>query len=85
MSELVLPQGSSIKIKIGEQSYDVKKPNNRQLKEFQKSFKEKSDDEALDLLIKMLATLGLPEEISWELDPESLQLITTELLPKKKG
>lgn len=85
MSELVLSQGSSIKVKIGEQSYDVKKPNNRQLKEFQKSFKEKNEDDALDLLIKMFAALGLPEEISWELNPESLELITAELLPKKKG
>lgn len=85
MSELVLTRGSSIAVKLGEQSFQVKKPNNRQLKEFQKSYKEKDDSEALDILIKLLGELGLPEEISWELDPESLALITEALMPKKKG
>jgi hypothetical protein len=85
MSELVFSLGTFIKIKIGEQSYSVKKPNNRQIKEFQKIFKEKSEDDALDILINLLSSLGLPEDICWELDAESLQVIIEALLPKKKG
>jgi len=60
--------------------YEVRAPSNRELKAF-------VDDKSTDDLAKtigFLGVLGLPEAISWDLDPTSLAEIVEALTPQKK-
>lgn len=82
-SEIVIAPKKAIKVRVGEMAYEVRKPSNRELHAF--STREKNDATALADMIKFLASLGLPEEVSWELDPESVTQIVESLVPQKKS
>lgn len=60
--------------------YTVRAPSNRELKEF-----EGNELKDLEKIIAFLDTLGLPEAIGWEIDPESLAQVIESIAPKKKN
>lgn len=60
--------------------YEVYSPSNAQVKEFSKS--EEAD---LDKTVAMLSKLGLPEDVCWAMDLESMQKIIEALTPQKKS
>lgn len=82
MNELVIQPRSTIKVKVGEQTFEVKKPTNRQLKAFQDASKDQAN--SLEILLGMLADLGLPLDVSWELGPQDIEALVEMLVPKKK-
>ena len=69
-----------ITINYDGKKYSLRVPSNRELKAF-----IDSDVEDFEKTIKLLDTCGLPEDIGWELDAESLSTIVDELTPKKKS
>jgi hypothetical protein len=79
MSELQILRGS-IKVRVGEAVYEVKKPNNREIYEL-----SKQDETDLKGMITFLDKLGLPEAVAWEIDPESLASIFAAITPQKKS
>jgi hypothetical protein len=83
MSELVLQPKRSIKVRLGEAVYEVRKPNNKQLQAFSK--REMKEETALEETIGLLSELGLPADVAWDLDPESLNEIVLALIPQKKS
>lgn len=70
-----------IKVKFEGEEYKVRAPSNAELKKFMEDEAEGND---LDKSIRLLGQLGLPEEISWELDPESLQQVIEAITPQPK-
>ena len=69
-----------IKVNYEGQAYEVLAPSNAQAKELAGET-EASLDKTIDLLDK----LGLPSDISWQMDTESLTLIIEALTPQKKS
>lgn len=69
-----------IKVNFDGASYDVLAPSNAQIKAF-----SESDAGDLQKTVEMLAQLGLPESVCWEMDIESLQKIVEALTPQKKS
>ena len=67
----------SIKVSYGGKEYVVAKPSNRQINEF-----SKSNDKTIEAVVAFLEPLGLPAEVSWDIDAESLQQIVEALIPK---
>jgi len=69
-----------IQVKLGDAIYPVRVPNAREIKEMQGA-KESDIDQSIALLDK----LGLPADVAWSLDVESLQRIFEALIPAKKS
>lgn len=69
-----------IKVNFEGKQYEVAAPSNKRLKQF---MEDKRED--LDKTVDLLDTLGLPKEVCWELDPDSLMQIVEALTPKKKS
>lgn len=57
--------------------YLVAKPTARQIDEF-----SKSDSKTIEATINFLQVLGLPSEVSWNIDAESLSEVVQALVPK---
>ena len=71
----------SIKVNFEDKLHVVYAPSNALLKEYTA---DKSPDD-MEKSISLLEKLGLPSEISWALDPESLGAIVEALMHKKKS
>lgn len=69
-----------IKVVFEGVTHEVLAPTNAQVREFAKS--EEAD---LEKTVKLLSQLGLPEEVCWALDLESMQKIIEALTPQKKS
>ena len=67
----------SIKVSYEGKDYIVAKPTTRQINDF-----TKSDDKTIEATVSFLQTLGLPSEVSWEIDPEQIHDIVNALMPK---
>jgi hypothetical protein len=66
-----------IKVSYEDKDYLVAKPSSKQLNDF-----VKANDTNLDATIALLEQLGLPADISWNMDTESLNEIVLALMPK---
>jgi hypothetical protein len=66
----------AIKVLFDDKEYIVKKPSARQINDF-----SKAKDVSIDATIAFLEMLGLPQEISWEIDADSLTEICRALMP----
>lgn len=66
-----------VKISYEGKEYLVAKPSTRQINEF-----SKTEDKSVDGIVAFLEKLGLPAEVSWEVDAETLQEIVEALIPK---
>lgn len=66
----------AIKVLFDDKEYVVKKPSARQINDF-----SKAKDVSIDATIAFLEMLGLPQEISWEIDADSLTEICRALMP----
>ena len=81
MEEIVLKPLAKIRVRLGEEAWDITVPSNRQLAEFSKD--ETTDK--FDLTVKFLAKLGLPEEVSLDkLGTEGVQQVISGLIPQQK-
>lgn len=69
-----------IKVNFEGEQYEVVAPSNKLLKQF-----VDSKEEDLEKTVKLLDLLGLPADVCWELDTESLSQIVDALTPKKKS
>lgn len=69
-----------IKVKFEGETYSVRAPSNAELRKFV----EDGEGDDLEKSINLLDKLGLPKEISWELDPESLQQVIEAITPQAK-
>jgi hypothetical protein len=69
-----------IQVKLGDATYQVRVPTAREIKDMQGS--EAAD---VDQSIALLDKLGLPSDVAWGLDVESLQKIYEALMPQKKS
>lgn len=70
----------SITVKYGEKAYSVSAPSNALLKQF---LEDKRDD--FEKTIDLLDKCGLPSELSWELDAETLIQVVEAITPQKKS
>ena len=66
-----------IKVSYDDKDYLVAKPTSKQLNDF-----VKVDDKTLDATIALLEQLGLPADISWNLDTETLTEVIEAIMPK---
>lgn len=66
-----------IKVSYEGKEYLVAKPTTKQINEF-----SKSNDKSIDAIVAFLDLLGLPSDVSWNIDAESLQEIVEALIPK---
>ena len=73
-------QVTKIKVRLGDEAWELRRPSVRELKEFAAA---KGED--LDKTIDLLAKCGLPCEVTETLDVESLQAVVDTLTPKKKS
>ncbi len=71
----------SVKVNFEGALHTVYAPSNALLKEF---IADKSPDD-MEKTISFLEKLGLPSEVSWAIDGESLRDIVEALMPKKKS
>lgn len=76
MSTLNLTK-KSIKVSYDGKDYIVAKPTTKQINDF-----SKSNDKSIEATIAFLEQLGLPSDVSWNVDAESLQEIVEALVPK---
>jgi len=67
----------SIKVSYEGKDYLVAKPTTKQINEF-----SKSNDKSIEAIVAFLEVLGLPTDVSWNIDAESLQEIVEALIPK---
>lgn len=77
MSDVLVLKKKVIKVSHEDKEYLVAKPTTKQINDF-----SKQADKSVDAIVKYLAMLGLPEEVSWNIDAESLQQIVEALVPK---
>lgn len=70
----------TVTVKFEGQDYEVRAPSNAELKKFT----DDGEGDDLDKTINLLDGLGLPKEVCWELDPESLQKVIEAITPQKK-
>ena len=77
MSDVLVLKKKYIKVSYGDKEYLVAKPTTKQINEF-----SKSEDKSVEAIVAFLEKLGLPAEISWDIDAESLQQIVEALIPK---
>lgn len=77
MSEIKIVK-KVVRVHVGDKHYDVSKPTMRQAQKYAKS---KTIEETVDFLDE----LGLPKDICWDLDVDSLREITESLMPQKKS
>lgn len=76
MSDVLTLKKKVIKVSHEDKEYLVAKPTTRQINEF-----SKLNDKSVEAIVAFLAELGLPEEVSWNIDAESMQLIVEALIP----
>jgi hypothetical protein len=76
MSELVLKK-KVVKVSYEGVDYLVAKPNAKQINDI-----SKNDDKSIESVVMFLDSLGLPADIAWQLDPDSIQEIMEALMPK---
>jgi hypothetical protein len=67
----------SIKVSYEGKDYLVAKPTTKQINDF-----SKANDKSIEGIVGFLELLGLPTEISWNIDAESMQEIVEALIPK---
>jgi hypothetical protein len=72
----------TLKIKIDGEEYKILFPTVRQLSTFQESFNKKQD---LDLMIKFIAELGLPEHVGESLEADHLKDVFEVISGQKKS
>lgn len=75
MSEIKVVK-KQIKVTVGDRDYLVSKPTSRQIKEF-----ADSKDNSIEATIKFIDTLGLPADVSWDIDADSLAEIIQAIMP----
>lgn len=66
----------AIKVLFDGKEYIVKKPSARQINDF-----SKAKDVSMEATIAFLELLGLPQDIAWEIDADSLTEICRALMP----
>lgn len=66
-----------IKVSHGDKEYIVAKPTTKHINDF-----SKSGDKTIEGTVAFLELLGLPSEVSWNIDAESIAEIVEALLPK---
>lgn len=75
----------SIRVKIGDQAYEVKVPSVMQQKSLQAKLADGGQEKSIDIMTDHLIALGLPAEVINELDVDSfLELYEFIHMPKKK-
>lgn len=67
----------TIKVSYEGKEYLVAKPSTRLCNDF-----AQSDDKTIQATIAFLEKLGLPSDVSWELDPASIAEVVEALMPK---
>jgi hypothetical protein len=67
----------SIKVSYEGKDYLVAKPTTKQINDF-----SKSNEKSIEAIVTFLELLGLPTDVSWNIDAESLQEIVEALIPK---
>lgn len=72
-----------LKFKFEGADYVVPFPSNRKLHEFQKKQSKSKEEDSLELLIDFLDGLGLPSDVSWEMEPSHLTQILENFSQKK--
>lgn len=75
-----------LELKINGHLYKLKFPTIYQLKKLNELSKDVKDDKSaeIDLIVEMLADLGLPKEVSYDLEPEAFQKIIETLSGQQK-
>lgn len=75
----------SIKVLVGDKSYDIKVPSVALQKDIQKKIREAGDVGSLDVMSEHLVNLGLPADVVNDLDADTfLDLYEYIHMPKKK-
>ena len=72
-----------LKFKFEGADYSVPYPSNKKLHEFQKKQSKTKEEDSLELLIEFLSGLGLPSDVSWEMEPSHLTQILENFSQKK--
>jgi hypothetical protein len=75
---------SVLELKIDGQVYTVKYPTLKAVKHFQEKTKD-AGEASLDITLEFLASLGLPVNVSEELEPSHLQTIIETISGSKKN
>lgn len=71
------------KVKIEDTVYDLRKPSLKEVREFRDNASKEDSDADVEL-IKMLSNCGIPKEVLDELDVDSIDAISSLVMPKKK-
>jgi len=73
-----------LKAKIYGQDYELTFPTVRQQNEYVKAIKESGEDNAMDDLTNLLERLGLPKDVSMDMELDHLLQLMDALVPTKK-
>lgn len=73
-----------LKLKVYGEEYLLNFPTVKQTQDYAKKLEGVSDNEATGLVINLLDSLGLPTEVTNEMEPEHLGQVISELMPSKK-
>lgn len=65
-----------IKVSVEDKVFEVRKPTAKEISDF-----SKTKDSSIDGTIAFLEILGLPSEISWNIDADSLTEIIKAIMP----
>jgi len=65
--------------KLDGEEYRVKNPSVRDIQAFQKESEGKKESEGLELTVGFLAGLGLPEEVSYGMEPGHLTQVVNSI------
>ena len=71
--------------KIDGETYDVRKPSVREIKELSAKQKDSNGVEDVDESIKFLAKLGLPEEVANSLEAHMIEQVIEDISGAKKN
>ena len=72
-----------LKFKFEGADYSVPYPSNKKLHEFQKKQSKTKEEDSLELLVEFLNGLGLPSDVSWDMEPSHLTQILENFGQKK--
>ena len=72
-----------LRLKLDDQTYELKFPTVRQVDEFSNKAKGKEDD--LSPTLSFLENLGLPEKVSLGMEPDMLKTVIETLSGQKKS
>jgi hypothetical protein len=74
----------TLKLNVYGNSYEIDFPTVKKTQQYAEKLKEFGDDGAVDAVLDFLGDLGLPKNVTEEMEPEHLGQVIEALVPEKK-